>query len=153
MEVGMGRRREVDMGQKPGRKSPEGLERVHDNYFLGRAPCPKCPFRKGSLRGWLGPWQLEELLIHIGRGLFPCHLTIKEDDMSTSDPELRGCAGMVIFLNNKLERSRHPINAYHQGLVKNVPQAIKESIFGTAEQFRTHHDRTQVIKDLGTVKE
>jgi hypothetical protein len=54
-----------------------------------RKPCSQCPFRRNSLRGWLGPWDVEQLLHHLGRGEFPCHQTIKRDDQSIANRMLQ----------------------------------------------------------------
>jgi hypothetical protein len=102
-----------------------------------KKPCDECPFRRKSLRGWLGPWNVEELLFALGRQVFPCHKTIRSDD--TPVEEMTSCAGAAIFLNNKVEWSRHPINQRHQELVKDVPVEVRESVFANGDEFRAHH--------------
>jgi hypothetical protein len=102
-----------------------------------RKPCSQCPFRRNSLRGWLGPWDVEQLLHHLGRGEFPCHQTIKRDDQPVE--ELEGCAGAAIFLNNKLEVSRHPRVQEHQDAVADVSQEVKDGVFDWGDEFREHH--------------
>lgn len=106
-----------------------------------RRPCAKCPFRRDSVRGWLGPWEPTELLFALGREAFPCHLTIPQDEgaVPETDDRLQGCAGAAIFLNNKIERSRHPVNAQHQALVENVPAEVKASVFNFGHEFIEHH--------------
>src|SRR4051812_31524894 len=104
--------------------------------ITSRKPCNACPFRRKSLAGWLGPWQVEDLLWALGRQEFPCHLTIKGDDQSSEDPTLMGCAGAAIFLNNKMERSRHPVVAAHQDAVKDVPAEVSAEVFATGAEFR-----------------
>lgn len=105
-----------------------------------KRPCDDCPFRRVSAPGWLGPWDPNELLHHLGRGEFPCHKTITDQELTTDDT-LQGCAGAAIFLNNKVERSRHPRVAEHQDAVAGVDQAIKDSVFQWAHEFLEHHKK------------
>jgi hypothetical protein len=102
-----------------------------------KRPCNECPFRRNSLAGWLGPWDAEELLHFLGRGEFPCHQGIHSEVQSID--ELEGCAGAAIFLNNKVERSRHPRVEEHQDAVENVSQEVKDSVFRWGDEFREHH--------------
>ncbi len=111
-----------------------------------RKPCDKCPFRRESIRGWLGPWEPAELLFALGREPFPCHLTIREDEQELSDATLHGCAGAAIFLNNKCERSRHPVTAEHQAKVLDVAPDVKASVFQWAHEFLAHHDDAPLTK-------
>lgn len=102
-------------------------------------PCDQCPFRRKSLRGWLGPWQPAELIFVLGREPFPCHLTIEEDDQDVNDDTLHACAGAAIFLNNKLERSRHPLTFEHQEKCRGVSADVSASVFQWAQEFIDHH--------------
>lgn len=103
-----------------------------------KTPCDKCPFRRTSIRGWLGPWDIEGLLWHLGRGTFACHKTITRDDQP--EEELTSCAGAAIFLNNKVERSRHWKMAEHQDNVERVPRALRDEVFKWGDEFRVHHN-------------
>lgn len=101
-------------------------------------PCKECPFRRNSVPGWLGPWDPDELLLVIGRAAFPCHMTVKPGHNHDEDqPGLESCAGMAIFLNNKIERSRNSDNAYHQGLLRGSSHA--GNVFRTSSEFLDHH--------------
>jgi hypothetical protein len=119
-----------------------------------RTPCDKCPFRRDSLRGWLGPWDVEGLLWHLGRGTFACHKTIVRDDQP--EDELTSCAGAAIFLNNKHERSRHWKMAEHQDNVERVPRELRDQVFKWGDEFRAHHgigmirdeDKVRIILDI-----
>jgi hypothetical protein len=111
-------------------------------------PCKECPFRRDSWRGWLGPWNVEDLLWALGREAFPCHKTITGRFMAMDDPALVGCAGAAIFLNNKSERSRHPYTAAHQKAVAGIPAAEKAAIFTNGNEFREHHNVTRSGRHL-----
>lgn len=101
-------------------------------------PCNDCPFRRNAMRGWLGPWRVETLLRVIGHSAFACHQTIRPGgDYDEEAPHLESCAGMAIFLNNKVERSRDPSNAYHQGLLKNSEHAT--GVFSSSMEFTDYH--------------
>lgn len=103
-------------------------------------PCNECPFRRESLAGWLGPWDPDDLLRVIGNSTFPCHRTVKPEDYHNEDaPHLESCAGMAIFLNNKVERSRNDSNRCHQELLRGSEHA--PSVFRTGTEFLDHHKR------------
>lgn len=109
------------------------------NYNL-KKPCSECPFRRKSPAGWLGPWDPRELLFVIGRSMFPCHRTVKPEDNYNEDaPHLESCAGMAIFLNNKVERSRDESNQLHQDMLRGSKHAA--SVFRTSTEFMQHHNR------------
>lgn len=102
-------------------------------------PCNECPFRRKAPAGWLGPWSVAELLLVIGRSAFACHRTIKRGgDYDLDAPGLQSCAGMAIFLNNKMERSRDHMNAHHQDLLANSPHA--KDVFANSTEFADHHE-------------
>ena len=46
-----------------------------DNLPYMKSPCADCPFRKDSLKGWLGADRMEEIL---GQESFVCHKTLDE---------------------------------------------------------------------------
>lgn len=63
-------------------------------------PCNECPFRKDSLRGYLGPWTgrvLDFLHDAMSEGGFACHQTIEINNHWT--PRTRVCAGSLRFAN------------------------------------------------------
>lgn len=103
-------------------------------------PCVSCPFSRASLPGWLGPWTSDQLLFALGREPFPCHMTIPQNfDPVKHFNKMKACAGMAIFLNNKMEKSRHPQNAHAQECVNNAPREITQTVFSNAAEFSTHH--------------
>lgn len=79
-----------------------------------KKPCGECPFRKKSLRGWLGNWESPEEILsqaHSEAGL-PCHTSYNSDglhpELEEKEPHI--CVGALqncnmsfkIFVNPKL---------------------------------------------------
>ena len=110
-------------------------------------PCSDCPFARGSLRGWLGPWKVDSLLWALGREPFPCHKTITSDGETLESPTLVACAGAAIFLNNKFEISRNPMTAEYQNMLRSVSPEVKATVFTRADEFREHHDIFQGVAE------
>ena len=72
-----------------------------------KTPCAECPFKKTSMRGYLGPWASPEELIFaahsdLGDG-FACHMTVKQDD---SWEGAQVCAGSLICANKSFKTYR-----------------------------------------------
>ena len=70
-------------------------------------PCNQCPFRRNSMRGYLGPWTgrvLDFLHDALSEGGFACHKTIKVEGVWT--PDTRVCAGSLIFANKGAKHYR-----------------------------------------------
>lgn len=113
-------------------------EQLHDNL---RKPCNECPFRRKAFPGWLGPWQADEIPVHLSfGGVFPCHRTIPGDGLGYDSPDakMEHCAGASIFLNNKLETHRNPDVIEHQKLVG----TDHKNVFSWSHEFLTHHKGT-----------
>ena len=115
-------------------------------------PCGKCPFRRESPRGWLGPWNPGALLASIAFEPFPCHLTIKTKEIDGIQrdpnvynlaPSLQGCAGVAMYLNNKLELSRVPVTLEHQRKLRKIG-ADGSTVFQFPHEFLAHHTRMGV---------
>jgi hypothetical protein len=84
-------------------------------------PCDACPFVKGSIKGWLGPWTPEDMHRSVmAEQPFPCHKTIDHDGQEFEETEL--CVGAMMYATNcgkqfradDLEEQR----ARHQGKAK-----------------------------------
>ena len=85
-------------------------------------PCSDCPWRRGSLNGWLGDTTPEEWLVEArGDGLIECHTLLGAQ-----------CAGAAIFRTNicKSPRDRHALR---------LP-ADRTNVFATPAEFKTHHE-------------
>ena len=92
-------------------------------------PCGDCPFRRGSLKGWLGGHAPQEFMVFaMADGAYPCHTRAGALGVS-----LIQCAGMAIFRANigKLPRGRRALR---------LPQD-KALVFGTPGEFLEHHSR------------
>ena len=100
-----------------------------------RQPCGECPFHRKSMPGWLGPWDALSILQVIGSAALPCHQTIAERE----EDDMEMCAGAAIYMNNHLQLCRvAPFSAF-QGVLTEVPDAVKETVFSGRAEFWTHH--------------
>lgn len=107
---------------------------------LGRTtPCQHCPWRKTSLRGYLGEdepahfyWQSVTQ-----ENPMPCHEQIDYTDpdwQATQLPHVDLCAGMLIYFRNHLKTPRYaPVAA--------AVRAVKRSaaVFTWPQEFMRHH--------------
>jgi len=59
-----------------------------------KSPCKDCPFRKDSLKGWLGKKRITEIL---GQDSFVCHKTVDYDKSNVNDRSRQQCAGHMIL--------------------------------------------------------
>lgn len=107
---------------------------------LGRTtPCEKCPWRKNSVRGYLG----EDEPLHFyqqsvtGEGDMPCHMVIDYADpdwLENQYPEADYCAGNLIYFRNHMKTPRRKPLA---GAVARVKRS-KAVFSGPREWFRHH---------------
>ena len=97
-----------------------------DKIYHMKAPCKNCPFRKDTLKGWLGGERMTEIL---ESDSFPCHKTTHG-----SVEDYKQCAGHMLMLGNA--------SAYVR-LAKalNQPPQLtgKELVFDTPEDCINHH--------------
>jgi hypothetical protein len=112
-------------------------------------PCDDCPFRKNSLRGWLGPWHPQELSRHVMSNDYACHQTQNDpsdyEDMDLDEPlpasviedliqyDAHQCRGSVLYREK---------NGYQQAC-----SPAHEKIL-SIEEFMVYHDRNQVLVDI-----
>jgi len=66
--------------------------------------CGQCPFKKSSLKGWLGDLTVEQTLeVQQYEGLFPCHMKRKGSTEDIVDKTISGeipiCRGFLISAN------------------------------------------------------
>lgn len=86
-------------------------------------PCSDCPWRRDSIKGWLGGMTPEEWLdaIHgMGDTFIDCH--------TINGPQ---CAGAAIYRANISKLPRNP-------MILQLPKD-KESVFSTPMEFLKHH--------------
>lgn len=91
-----------------------------------KSPCKDCPFRKDSLKGWLGRDRAEEIA---NSNSFVCHKTLRADR--------KQCAGHMLLIGNDNDFVRL---ASLLDLDTGLHGA--ELVHDTVESFIAHHDRT-----------
>lgn len=83
-------------------------------------PCGQCPFRRSSMRGYLGPWENPTDILHQGmseQGL-ACHMTVT----STGNWEgAKVCAGSLVCSNKSAKAYRNPELARLQTQLEGKP--------------------------------
>jgi hypothetical protein len=90
-----------------------------------KKPCSDCPFRRTSLKGWLGGMKPEFFTQFAHReGVYPCH---------TKDGAQ--CAGMAVFRANicKAPRNKEAL----------VVGQDKRNVFAWDDEFLKHHGGTE----------
>ena len=99
-----------------------------------KKPCSECPFVKGSLQGWLGPWTapnfIRQLMSEDGQ---MCHSTITEDGVITPGTQI--CTGGLICANKSAKSYRNP------DLRKLQEEVGKDDNVMTAFEFKQYHKR------------
>lgn len=115
-----------------------------------RLACVECPFRRDSLRGWLGPDKAEEVIRAVlGESEYACHMDVTRsiqtkggvlyDGHVAAEPEdVEQCAGAVICANKSHKRYRHSELAGHQSQVERSDDQIM-----TAWEFLEYHKGTK----------
>lgn len=98
-----------------------------------KSPCIECPFRKDSLKGWLGGLTAQETHDYVlSEANFACHMTRKK-----SNENMSRCKGSQIFLNIHCK-----VPKVNMKLLRAVRQTRKEN-HDTSKylgfDFLTHH--------------
>ena len=94
------------------------------------APCNGCPFRKDTLKGWLGAERMEEILAQTS---FVCHKTTQGEERARLQ-----CAGHMLIKGNA--------NILH-ALAMSSPDTFhfeltgRELVFDTEADCINHHKR------------
>lgn len=99
----------------------------HKNIPYQKAPCADCPFRKDTLKGWLGKERMTEIC---QADSFVCH---KRNDLQ--------CAGHMTLLKTDNMFVRLMAVLGMQPIIKN-----QESIFESVEDCIAHHDNKNILK-------
>lgn len=114
------------------------------NFGLKR-PCPKCPFRKDCLKGWLGEGRADEIASSILSGdmTFACHETTQhdEDGAHVQHKGEHHCVGAMILVEK--EEAPNAMLQIAERLGLRDPDVIDPSaaelIFNTGGEFIAHH--------------
>jgi hypothetical protein len=59
-----------------------------------KKPCANCPFRKDSLKGWIGEDRMTDIL---ESDSFVCHKTVNHDLDKDMDNDRKQCAGFMLL--------------------------------------------------------
>jgi hypothetical protein len=104
-----------------------------------RKPCNDCPFRRRSLRGWLGSSSPEQFSATVQSEMpMPCHETIDYSDPGWQITQLDDaalCAGALIHMRNQFKSPRDPKLSAAVNAVE--PQ---KNVFQWPHEFIEHHN-------------
>lgn len=112
--------------------------------------CKECPFRKDSLRGWLGHHSIDEILDSIQWEIpFSCHMT--RTDETTNEDIIEGrtpiCRGFIASANKSCKMfGQNPQFPQLRELQKQVKSEAKEdaSEILAKWEFREYHDLSKI---------
>lgn len=99
-----------------------------------KTPCAECPWRKDSMKGWLGnSTSVEFLQLSESEARMPCHMHVDYEkdnwrDQAASAPQ---CAGRAIHFANRGKLAQNP------ELIKMKPDF--EKVFSNPQDFINHH--------------
>jgi len=91
------------------------------------APCSNCPFRKDSLKGWLGKERIQEILV---QSSFVCHKTTRNNKTRLQ------CAGHMV-----LRRNGNIFFELANRLDANFSLSGGDIVFQTESQCIEHHKK------------
>jgi hypothetical protein len=96
-------------------------------------PCKECPFKKGSVAGWLGPYKtpLQFVQDSFQQDGMLCHMSVERDD-------LKVCVGSLHCANKSAKQFQGEL-LEAQLSVKDDTDAADECM--TAPEFIRHHQR------------
>lgn len=100
-------------------------------------PCSACPWRRTSLKGWLGASTPLQFLAQAESGIkMPCHLAVdyERDDWEEQADAAAHCAGHAAHLRN---RCKLPTNPEQRALCEAVGK--REDVFNRPDEFVIHH--------------
>ena len=95
-----------------------------------KKPCKNCPFRKDTLKGWLGKERAKEI---VHSDTFVCHKTTNK-----KQEDFKQCAGHILL--NKEDNSMYRVSKQF-GI--DLEMKGEETVFESKEDFIKHHDYTR----------
>jgi hypothetical protein len=105
-------------------------------------PCPACPFRTTSLRGWLGSYTPEGIVGGIQAEVpFPCHLTVDYErpdwraTINAPRTTVQHCAGYLYLMRRISKLPRDPVLAEHRNRVD-----MTADCFRSPREFIDYHN-------------
>lgn len=99
--------------------------------------CAKCPWRRDSLRGWLGDETPSGFLWATQREHhMPCHCDIdyENDDWELHLETAAHCAGSLVHLKNNMQL---PVDKVLRGMMEQVEKS--DEVFQWGKEFLDHH--------------
>ena len=110
--------------------------------------CKKCPFKKGAIAGWLGPWSgpVELHQFVVGERPFPCHMTMGGDDETVHERDMTLCTGSMLYASGVAKKFREPWLAEMQRKAARGPDV--ENVMGYKEFMDRHAKLVQPKCDL-----
>lgn len=100
-----------------------------------KTPCGECPFKKTSLKGWLGGITLEETLETANADQdFLCHASGRNEVK-------RQCAGRLLYSSKTAKMFRNTVIEDIRLKVRAANPNFKEEILGF--DFRSHHSQQE----------
>lgn len=116
------------------------------NFNL-RRPCPRCPFRKDCIEGWLGRARAEEIaeaLVGEQPGTtFACHETTQHNDEGeyVLDAEEQHCVGAIVLVENEDAANQMLQVAERLELLdlSKIDPRARDLIFASRTDFEDHH--------------
>lgn len=113
------------------REAPEHIMKAPN-----KRPCTECPWRRDSLRSYLGPHDADEwLAMAHGESQIACHVTIPEGTPEDGSDlhEMTQCAGAAIFRANVFKSPRWATADEH------LPRDT-DTVFAWNDEFKDHHE-------------
>lgn len=112
-----------------------------------KKPCVDCPFRRSSLKGWLGETRAREIIGGLTGGehqSFYCHKTTvtsdTEEDSREVTEESQHCAGAAILLHKTKQPNMAMRLGYCYGDFDGAKLEEQTEVFNTEIEFINHHD-------------
>ena len=90
--------------RQPSHSMKRGLRHFSERGAT-KIACAECPFRRTSMRGYLGPWESPQELIQqaFSEGGFACHMTVGDG----SEPKkFKVCRGSLVSANRSAKTYR-----------------------------------------------
>lgn len=106
-----------------------------------KLPCESCPYRRDSVKGYLGDCSNDPIQFITGRmhhEKHECHSTVDYDDVDTVSEQVAKaptCAGFAIMCKNM---AKLPYNRESCDLIKEV-EPDRETVFSHIAEFINYH--------------
>lgn len=124
------------------------MSKTQDTKQTLREPCAQCPFRRTSLRGYVGGHSNVSEITNLvwNDRKFPCHMDVtrileKQHIADTGEElpiavvdEAQHCAGALALLNNAYKRSRDKSVSAAQKLI-----GKRADVFNRPEEMQAYH--------------